>query len=159
MCATIDCVKRAKAKRKWWVGLRFWRKRMWSLFNLIQAFPRIPGNTGGSEGIQDARKNCALTPRCGTQKFIEPQYIGICLNNFRAKQGFLAKPNCPECINIARYRENLINYGIIPVDVVGEIQNKPFGALKRVKAFVAPFVLLDNRVKYKISPSGHWNSF
>jgi len=112
------------------------------LFNLKHVFSKIPGDRGGRVGIRDARKNIALAPIYGAIKILNPQYMGSPSNNFRAKRGFLAKPNCPECINSARYGKNFKKYGIIPVDVAGEIQNEPFGALKPYNDFgswVAPF--------------------
>ena len=101
------------------------------MFNLKHVFSKIPGNRGGRVGIRDARKNIALAPIYSATKILKPQYMGFYLNNFRAKRGFLAKPNCPECINSARYGENFKKYGIISVDVAGEIHNEPFGALKQ----------------------------
>ena len=123
------------------------------MFNLKHVFSKIPGDRGGRVGIRDARKNIALAPIYGAIKILNPQYIGSPSNNFRAKRGFLAKPNCPECINSARYGKNFKKYGIIPVDVAGEIQNEPFGALKQNTNSSSGGIW--SSVKYKMSPSGH----
>mgnify|MGYP001243271767 CR=1 FL=1 len=90
---------------------------MCSLFETGPVFEKIPGDSGGCEGIRVTRKYIGLTPIYWGRNLFHPLYMGANSQNFRATRGFLYRMSRPEWDKYAIYGLISKKYGIITVDV------------------------------------------
>ena len=90
---------------------------MCSLFETGPVFEKIPGDSGGCEGIRVTRKYFVLTPIYWGRNGFYPPYMGVNSQNFRATRRFLYRMSRPECDINAIYGLTSKKYAIITVDL------------------------------------------